>query len=538
MKRLFFVFLFALTALFFSACSSSGGGGGDNPPAPQEISGKVIVPSDGAYDIYVCSDTNGNNSCKDEETVVQATVDTVNNIAAYTITADAGKPLAAEFYLQSPSSGSSISAVTSLPAGAPVIVYTTPAPKFVPSASVNETVISAFTTMVKNKADLDPMNVTVNMAVNDFVSDCGMLINPFKAADYDSSIIAVHNIVTDIVASVLEHIKDTLSSNVVAIAGDSFTQASIAALYNAVYDLVDDIAANPSDLASSYTGGINSTIENDIANAQADIDEANDADVWDLNTPFIIYQIAYNHHDYYMTAFQTGPTWTQYIETLISDLDSGLSGTNNMADQEPNPFTMAQLGIVPENYVKTLPSSISTTARFSSRSIALPGNAAVYTMLATHNYTIPGDNFEFLRANFDSESYVFHCSWHSEVTITSTGSNTYRINDVDSGYITMDETNKSFRWVETGNKGDVFADDFAFNKRGTYTHNNAGTGEETYTFTATDGSVAKVFRPNSDPSRLAMATYPVVSERLVFFNAAAAGDIRDWLNTNHITPAW
>jgi hypothetical protein len=92
MKRLFFVFLFALTALFFLGCSSSGGGGGNGGPV--EINGHVIIPSAYSTDIvYVCSDADRSNSCADSETYVKANAD-----GSFAITASSALPLVAEFY--------------------------------------------------------------------------------------------------------------------------------------------------------------------------------------------------------------------------------------------------------------------------------------------------------------------------------------------------------------------------------------------------------------------------------------------------------
>jgi hypothetical protein len=500
MKRLFFVFLFALTALFFYACSSSSdGGGGDNPPAP--ISGNVIIPSDySSYAVYVCSDADRSNSCSDAEPRAKA-----NSDGSFAITASAALPLVAEFYETDPITVSGAS-VSSLGGIKPKLVYTTPAGK---------TTISAFTTMVKNKVDLSPA-MTVGAATAEVASASG-ITDPFDAESYTAHA-AVHDVVTGLAEGLLDYIN-TQNYTV------NNPAAVIAALYNIIFDLLVDenIADNPggvdvTDLVSGAEGGIEQAIED----ADAALDPSGN---WDLNTPLTLYEITYDDDDdvysYRMSAFQTGPIWTTYDEVLFSQLDSYPNSLPPSSGASES-FTLTGIDITPENAVKTSAGSISTTARYRSRSIPLSASAEVYTMLYSQNFAISKDS----------------TSWHGNVNIIPTGSNTYKIEET-AFTLTMDETDMTFNWVDTGNNDHIFRDDFAFDKQGTYTRNNAGTNEERYTFTADDGSIAEVFHnPDRNPSMFYMNLYAIQRSRLVLFNAVAAKEIRIWLEAHPITPLW
>jgi hypothetical protein len=344
--------------------------------------------------------------------------------------------------------------------------------------------------------------------------------DPFNAASYTGNALAVHDVVTELVEGVLDLIKGK---------GHEVDEspAIVAALYTIIFDLLVDenIADDP---AGVVVGDLVSGAEGDIEQAIEDADAALDVPApsgnWDLNTPLALYSISYEDDDnvYTMSAIQTGPIWTEYDEVLFSELDSY---PNNLPPSSgaSESFTLIEIGITPENAVKTSAGSVSTPARYRSRSIPLSASAEVYTMLFSQNFAISKDS----------------TTWHGNVDIISTGPNTYTIDDMDFGYITMDETNMTFRWVDTGENDSVFQDYFAFDKQGTYTHDNKGESNERYTFTADDGSIAEVFHnPDRNPSRFFLNLYPVQHERMVLFNAAAAKEIRIWLEANPTTPAW
>jgi hypothetical protein len=517
MKHLFFVLLLALAALFFFGCSSSDSGGG-NGTAPVAINGNVVIPSAySSYVVYVCGDTDSSNSCSAGETYAKANPD-----GSFTVTVNANSPLVAEFYDTDPfpASGASISSLNGVN---PKFVYTTPAGK---------TVISAFTAMIKNKTDLDP-TITVNIAT-EAVKLASGITDPFNVASYSGSAAAAHEVVTKVAEGVLGYITGTLHKTV------DTSPAVVAALYELIFQLVDTIAADPIG-ANANIGTLVSDAEGDIEQAIEDAEEALDdaasSGNWDLNATITLYQIGYHSDDYTMTAYQTGSIWKGYDRTPLSDL-----GENELppSSGESEQFTLAEEGIVVEKAVKTSPSSIVTSWRFKSREIPLTSaGAEVYTLIGHHDYTIPGHSFDELRVKYETDNMGDNVAWYGRVTVTSIGSDTYEIeiNHPATGYITMNGTDKTFRWVDTG-EYDIFPSNSAFDKRGRYAHENEGTNKETYTFTADDGSVAKVFRPNSEPSILVMAVYPKVNESIVFFNAAAARDVGNWLKAYPITPTF
>jgi hypothetical protein len=511
MKRLFFVLLFALTALFFLGCSSSGGGGGGNGGGP--IEGNVIIPSDYSTDaVYVCSDADRSNSCSDTETYVKA-----NSDGSFTITANANFPLVAEFYATDPfpSSGASVS---SLGGATPRFVYTSPAGK---------TTISTFTTLVKNKVDLNP-TMTVGAATTEVAGASG-ITDPFDAESYTGNAMAVHDVVTELIEGVLDLIKGK---------GHEVDEspAIVAALYTIIFDLLVDenIADDPAGVVvGDLVSGVEGDIEQTIEDAEATLEGAASSETWDPNATFTLYQIGHDDGDLTMQAYRTGPTWTEYEEESISDLGSNLPPTSGSSES----FSLAEQGNIVEKAVKTSPGSVVTSERFRSRTIPFTSaGAEVYTLLVALQDKASRDSFDSLRAKYGTRNMGENTSWFGGVTINPTGSNNYEINMNNAGYITMNETNKTFHWDYT-HENDVFPSNSQFHEEGHYTHENEGTNAETYMFTANNGSVAKVFHPDSDPSRFIMALYPV-RESMVFFNAAAAGDIREWLKVNSITPIY
>jgi hypothetical protein len=425
----------------------------------------------------------------------------------------------AEFYDTDPITTSGIS-VASLGSGTPKLVYTSPAGK---------TTISAFTTMVKNKVDLDP-TITVE-AASDEVKFASGIADPFDRESYTGNAEATHDVVTDLVKGVLDYITGTLNKTV------NESPAVVAGLYDVIFKLVAGVAADPTTAATNtntLVSSANSDISQAIDDAEEALEEAGNATLWDPNDSLTLYEIAYDNGEYNMRTYRTGPQWTEYEGKPFSELgDNDLSPSSGESEQ----FTLAEMWIDVKSAVKASPGKIVTTVRYRSMKIPLSKNAEVYTMDNTQDYAKRADSFESLRVDDNHH----HGTWHgsNEANGLNTGTITMirGSNNATVGTITMNKTDRTFVWVQEDDPA-VFSEDFGFTTQGNYFHENEGTNAETYLFAADNGAVAKVVRPNSDPSRLVMVIYPVRQSRVVFFNAAAADEIRDWLKAHPVTPLW
>jgi hypothetical protein len=272
MRRVFFVFLFALTALVFTACSSSdddngGGNGGGGGQAPKDFSGRVIIPTAYAgYTVKVCADANNSNRCDKNETSATAAGD-----GTFSISTIPTNSLVAEFY--DSSSTSSLAVTVSAAEALPVLIYTTPAVGDIPAESVT---VSAFTTLAKNKIDLNPGKYNTISAADAVQTDIG--ISPFDDSSYTGVNATAHDKVSEIVADILDYIYTSFST-----AAANAPAGLILALYNAVYDIVDDIVSDPSYAVD--TGAIKSGIDED---AIEDADASAPKD-WDYTIPLDLY---------------------------------------------------------------------------------------------------------------------------------------------------------------------------------------------------------------------------------------------------------
>jgi hypothetical protein len=507
MRRLFFVLLFALTALVFSACSSSGGGGsggnGSNQPL-QDISGTVIIPSGHTGDnIQVCDDKNNSNSCDNGETTAEV------NTATGSFSITAAYSLVAEFYPAPTSSGTSISARNGV---LPVLVYTTPA---------GESTISAFTTMVKNKADAQPGIYNAISGAEKVKADTGITFDPFNAGSYAANAV-LHDKVSAVTAGILEYICDTLN-----ITPDTFSAGVISALYDVVYGIVPTVAANPSsadvdNLVNTNKGIIDA---NAIAAADNTVGE-----VWNVgNTISGVYGFFVRE------------------SSRIVAVEGGNGETLLPASTLPSSGSFSFSNWVIKKATVTSPANIATSERFQPKTFNLGEEARIYTAVITYDFSKTVQSAEYLRQNLgafgdnedlftgdeigDVDTYGFDGTF----SVTSITTHLYNYVKID---ITFDPNRADtdgdgnpqsgdFVWSYSG-RLNPFHSTFPFTKRGSFIKIAHG-DNEAFKLTTADGSVAILFKDNYG---WVLATYPVMDDSFVFFNQAGAQNIIEQWKTD------
>jgi hypothetical protein len=371
MKRLIFVLLFALTALFFSDCSSSDSGGG-NGGGPVEISGNVIIADAySSYAVYVCSDPDRSNSCADTETYVKAESD-----GSFTIMARADLPLVAEFYDTDliPASGASASSLRGVN---PKLVYTTPAGK---------SIISAFTTMVKSKVDLDPANNTVDTAAN-AVKVASGISDPFNAESYTGNAAATHNVITAVAVGVINYINTTLNKTV------DESPAIVAAIYIVVFPLVEGVAANPAEAnVSSLISTAESGVAQAIEDAETAMADAASSESWNINIPLTLYNVEHHDNVYLMGASLTGSPWSFWDDQRKPVAVLRSANTLPASGGFPSIYTFSNI----ISATVTSPGKISTSEIYNQQIDLSPG-AKVYTMAFLEDTTDIFNDIEALR---------------------------------------------------------------------------------------------------------------------------------------------
>jgi hypothetical protein len=505
------VLFFALTALVFSACSSSGGGGG-NGGGP--IEGNVIIPNDYSskypnFVVYVCSDEDRSNSCKDTETYVKANTD-----GSFTITAGADIPLVAEFYATDPLPSPSSVSVSSLgdDSNKPILVYTTPAGK---------RTVSAFTTMVKNRADLNP-NIPVEVTTEEVKIASG-ISDPFDPLSYTGNAGAVHDVVSELVEGVLEYITGTLGQMVDA------SPAIVAALYDVIFQLVESIADDP-DTANANKDALISDVESDIEQAIEDtetaLDEAATSGNWDISEELTLYNVVLYGSIYFMQVFSTGNIWVDWEPSEESVAILRYEGRL----PEPQPQKLEDAVTLPLSFFAqrisatvTSPNKLFTSEKFNQQ-ISLSPGAKIYTLILPLE---PDEEFDIEELRGDTSSDM---CYHERAMNAG-----FNLSVILSPYdkITLEANNK-FRWINTGyHSCEPFAESLPFDKSGTYTQSGSGQNE-LYIFTATDGSKAVLYHKNNNPSQWYLGINPKVYFKEVFFNNIAAENVRDQLNTSII----
>jgi hypothetical protein len=506
MKRIFFMLLFALTALFFSACSSSdsgGGGNGNNPPVP--ISGNVIIPSDySSYAVYVCSDADRSNSCSDAETYTKANPD-----GSFTITASNALPLIAEFYDTDPipASGTSVSSFGGIK---PKLVYTTPAGK---------RTVSAFTTMVKNRVDLNPA-ITVEVTTEEVKIASG-ISDPFDPLSYTGTAAAVHDVVTELVEGVLAYITGTLHQAVDA------SPAIVAALYEVIFQLVETVAYDPagtdvSTLVSGAEGGVSQAIDD----AETALNEAATSGNWDISEELTLYNVVLYGSIYVMQVFSTGNPWIEWE----SDESVAILHFEDRLPEPPETQNQENANILPLSFFAqrisatvTSPSKLFTSEKFNQQ-ISLSPGAKIYTLILPME---PDEEFDIEKLRGDTSNVICH----DERSMSAVFNLSVILSPYDK--ITLEADNK-FKWINTGyHSCEIFAEYLPFDKSGSYTRSGSGQDEH-YIFTATDGSKAVLYHKNYDPSQWYLGIYPKAYFKEVLFNNIAAENVRDQLNTSII----
>ncbi|MDR2105303.1 MAG: hypothetical protein LBP51_06070 [Deferribacteraceae bacterium] len=497
-------FLFALSALFFTACSSSGGsngGDGGSNNKPVDRNGFVVIPAKYASGctVYVCSDENNNSSCDDGEPKVQAD----DADGSFSIPAYEKYPYIAEFYADDTgTSGVSIMASGSKP----VLIYTSPAGK---------DAISAFTTMVKNVIDLHPLQYTVDTASAAVKQEAGIPATGdlFNKDAYTGGIATVHDTASEVAEGVLKYIADTFPTVV-------FTPAQVAALYTVVFNLVSDIAADSTKTAEDFVDEVESgsDVEAAINDATAALNAVED---WNISEEGITFYSLYsgigfgaNYGGIEYQVVKTGSIlqrWkSEHTMPVITDPPYETSYV------EYN-LTQRSIAIVSDG------ASTLSTRFFGGHGFTLPAGSKVYIIYYDEDYTKSIDSIAYLRNYFDQIDdglNEFGGEWidYTYNLIANGDEVSYKANvadaDVKAYYqnIVFNTSSLTFTWTRYDHA--IFNDDSGtFHKNGSYAKTGIGE-DEVYTFTAEDGSKAFIFHPKTnDRSRWCIATYPLMNDR-------------------------
>ncbi len=261
------------------------------PPAPAPtVSGKVVIPAGLAYSsARVCFDTNGDKSCTGE------TVAAVGADGNYTLPELAGYPVVAEFFtgtssLMSLGSGSFMPLRPTSLTGAPVLVYETPA---------GRTLVSALTTLVKNRMDLDP-TYTLEAAEKAVQADTGMG-NLYSAASYSGDGARINNMVSNIAQGLLDHVKNLLGTDY------NFSSTLVTMLNGIVYDMILEIADNSGKTADDFVSdaefsaglGDATSIENGLSKTEDTLNNNSGTESLDFLTTFTAPKYRMDLTDYY-----------------------------------------------------------------------------------------------------------------------------------------------------------------------------------------------------------------------------------------------
>ncbi|MDR2104583.1 MAG: hypothetical protein LBP51_02385 [Deferribacteraceae bacterium] len=502
-------FLFALSALFFTACSSSSGGSGGSDNSPTTTDGKVVVPDNFLTDypngyILVCSDENNDNSCNEGEP--STTANAATGVFEYMY---ANYPFVAEFY---PSSSAVENTV-------PILVYTTPAGK---------DAISALTTMAKNNVDLQAGS-TADSAMADLVIAIDESIDLYDAGSYNpesySSVATINNKASEIAENILAYIKENIEG-----ADAVIKREHIAAVYNIVFSLVEDIASQLESFdvdAESAAATSGSNVEDAIESVESSFDSNQqwngqkiDLYIIDYSSSSKIYSIVPAEAE-----GNTFRTWEgEQIPFASLPSKAGAPVITNIV--EPN-FTRFQLT------ASTLP-AITTPARFCSQTFNLPEGSQVYNISLDSAvfFNRRPASLPWLRDNYDSIERHDHYYLTSLKVGDSFSDNRLSITRNSHNVHTIIlEGEDSFTWISAKDQYDPFGAYLSFVKTGKYQKSGSG-GSETYEFSAEDGSKAYLFHRNNDSSTWYAGLYPKLTETSIAFNGTAALEIAKEYNTS------
>lgn len=252
MKKVLLFCALMMFCLFITACGSSssgsgnGGGEGDGG-APQGSSGKVIADL-ASYNAVVCYDRNGNKSCDANEPDAQVSGSGGYTISSATANDIANIPLLAEFRPKT--------ATTAL-SGA----------SFIMEAPKGKTLVSSFTTMVKNLMDTDA-TYTQKMAEDKIAINLG------RAAGTDFYSESLYNDpetkkVNNAAAEVMAQLTKDAQQNGIQISPELATLIS-----NLITDLLSKVVQLVQD--GSAAGSIAGQISQDTKITQEDVDKTAD----------------------------------------------------------------------------------------------------------------------------------------------------------------------------------------------------------------------------------------------------------------------
>jgi hypothetical protein len=506
MKRVFFVFLFALTALVFAGCSSSGdskggGNGGGGGQSPKDFSGKVIIPSAYVgYDLKVCADANNSNSCGEGETLATLATD-----GSFSITTIPTTPLVAEFYAPSSTTG-----INLFSDALPALVYTTPAIGDIPAESVT---LSAFTTMVKSKMDSSPLIYdNAEKASGAVRAETDIPFNPFESDDYAANI-DLHNAVSALVADILDTIHNTLGSKSIEL---SF--GVISALYTAVFDVVSEIVKNPGYDYETDKSDIKSKLDEEAITA---VNTPTDFTKWDLTQSKELYLVEGSRDKIMVTPVKIEGNHIYVYKSERKELsltNNGDSLPQHSGEPENNQISVKKA-------VKASPKNITATPRFDDKPFTLSGNATVYTLLFTQNptpVTNPGDLHDWSGTGGhplgNNAMYICPLDGVSSIDLDN-GMNFVSKNGAHRVNIS---SNKDFTWAYNSNVDtDPFGQSSSFQKKGTV---SKVTGDEgLIKLTADDNSVIYLFTYQG--ASWGSIYYANVDATFTFFDAEAAKSV-------------
>jgi hypothetical protein len=498
MKRLFFVLLFALSALFFSACSSSDSGGDGGTPQQSTVQGAVIMPD--GYIARVFVDANGSGTFDEGENSVNVEAD-----GTFAIQAGSGYLLAAE--LTKNSVQTAVSAVN-----APVI-YTAPA---------GVSTLSSLTTLVKNKMDLNP-GMSVTAAVTNVKTDTGLTADIFNAASYNAAIVTLNTNIAYVTQKTVDYILGELRETEV-------NSSIIAFLYGSISNVLLAISSADTDELDDISDDIEDNIGNgsEIADAIEKTETILNSEAWDLTNPIQLY-LPDSDHTISNVSF-TGSGMLLGEEEDISDLkgqplpapgnrdsltfsrnEKGELGWSDDPDVEPEDKRIGGASFA--SSFRTDLSGKSLTADGGTR-VRFSNGAYSYTVMEYDNIVpVPsgvdpmnyfGDNVSnFVKVWKYSSQWVDRLIQHADFSDSEISRGT-RIGiggrAYERGAITI-VSNTAFRWAQEGECIDyLFSSCYVAPKNGTYTKisgNSYPDQSAKYRFKANDGTEWYLFYATS-----------------------------------------
>jgi hypothetical protein len=497
MKHLFFVLLFALAALFFSACFSSDSGNGTSQQST--VQGTVILPD--GYTARVFVDTNGSGTFDNGETYVNVEAD-----GTFTVQVGSGYLLAAEL------TKNTVQAVL-FAVNAPVI-YTAP---------MGVSTLSSLTTLVKNKMDLNP-GMSVTTAVTNVKTDTGLTADIFNAASYNDAIATLNTNIAYVTQKTVDYILGELRETEV-------NSSIIAFLYGSISNVLLAISSADTDGLDDISDDIEDNIGNgsEIADAIEKTETILNSDAWDLTNPIQLY-LPDSDHTISNVRF-TGSGMLLGDEGSISDLKGQpLPAPGNRYSLTFSRNGKGELGwsddpdVEPEDGDRIGGASFASSFRtdLSGKSLTADGGTRVRFSGGAYSYTVMeydniapipsgvdpmnyfGDNVSnFVKVWKYSSQWVDRLIQRADFSDSEIGRGT-RIGiggrAYERGAISI-VSNAAFRWAQEGECIDyLFSRCYVAPKNGTYTKisgNSYPDQSAKYRFKANDGTEWYLFYATS-----------------------------------------